>query len=109
MDELVPHWQRRPLMRAGHHDQLSSFQDISKDQVSSTQDQRWKTFEHDVWNNTAGTSVVLFVDVIRPLPVPSSLVNKLVVNLIRWSAFVQNKRKNVDAYTLDVPHLRPQY
>jgi beta-hydroxylase len=244
MVELVPDWQRRPLMRAGHHiikklersivradpnadqpfydcddypwiarlesswqtilgelqqvmkyqDQLPNFQDISQDQVSITQDQLWKTFflygygykaedncrrcpqttqlletvpnmltaffsilapgkhipphrgpykgilrfhlalivpepvgkcrirvgdeirfweqgksllfddtfEHEVWNDTPGTRVVLFVDVIRPLPFPSSLVNKLVVNLIRWSPFVQNARKNVNDYTLGV-------
>ncbi len=244
MDELVPDWQRRPLMRAGHYvikklersivkadpnadrpfydcdeypwiarlesnwqsilgelqqimnyqDRLPNFQDISQDQVSITQDQRWKTFflfgygykaedncrrcpqttqlveavpnmltaffsilapgkhipahrgpykgilryhlglivpepvaecrirvgdemrvweqgksllfddtfEHEVWNDTAGTRVVLFMDVIRALPFPASLMNKLVVNLIRWSPFVQNARKNVDHYTLGV-------
>lgn len=246
MDELIPDWQRSPLMRAGHHvikklersivkadphanqpfydcgdypwiqrlesrwqtilgelqqvmkyhDRLPTFQDISRDQVSITQDQLWKTFflygygykaeanccrcpqttqllesvpnmltaffsilapgkhipahrgpykgilryhlglivpepfekcrirvgdeirswepgksllfddtfEHEVWNDTAGTRVVLFVDVIRQLPFPSSLVNKVVINLIRWSPFVQNARKNVDNYTLGVEH-----
>ncbi len=242
MDDLVPDWQRNPLMRAGHRvikklersivkadphanqpfhdtdeypwigriesnwriildelqlimtyqDRLPNFQDISQDQVSITQDQRWKTFflygygykaedncrscpqttklveavpnlltaffsilapgkhipphrgpykgilryhlglivpepveqcrirvgdevrswergksllfddtfEHEVWNDTPGTRVVLFVDVIRELPFPASLVNKLVINLIRWSPFVQNARKNVADYTI---------
>ncbi len=242
MDELVPDWQKRPLMRAGHHvikklehsivkadpnadqpfyecddypwiarlesdwetvlgelrqvmahhDRLPNFQDISQDQISITRDHRWKTFflygygykvehncricprttelvesvpgmltaffsilapgkhipphrgpykgmlryhlglivpqpaeqcrirvgdeircwqpgksllfddtfEHEVWNETAGTRVVLFVDVLRSLPFPASVMNKLVINLIRWSPFVQNARKNLSDYNL---------
>ena len=34
------------------------------------------TFNHEVWNDTDETRVVLFVDVLRPLPSPESLINR---------------------------------
>ncbi len=56
------------------------------------------TFEHEVWNDTSDTRVVLFMDVVRDLPFPLNLVNRAVIRLIRWSPFVQRARRNVDAY-----------
>ena len=35
--------------------------------------------EHEAWNQTEDTRVVLFVDILRPLPFPFSLFNRLVV------------------------------
>lgn len=40
------------------------------------------TYEHEVWNDTDDWRVVLFVDFLRPLPFPMSLVNKAVVAVI---------------------------
>ncbi len=34
------------------------------------------TFNHEVWNDTDETRVVLFVDVMRPLPSPESTINR---------------------------------
>jgi len=134
-------------------DALPNFQDISKDQVEITDDDRWKTFfiygygfktklgdemcprtaalmeqipgmktamfsilsprkhildhweaggsmifddtfNHEVWNDTDETRVVLFVDVLRPLPFPESLINRLIVKAIGYSPFVLDAKRN---------------
>ena len=56
------------------------------------------TFNHEVWNDTEETRVVLFVDVLRPLPFPESLVNKLIVKAIAVSPFVQDAKRNQRAW-----------
>ncbi len=40
------------------------------------------TFNHEVWNDTDETRVVLFVDVMRPLPSPESAINEGIVKAI---------------------------
>jgi len=52
------------------------------------------TYEHEVWNDTDGVRVVLFLDVMRPMRFPGALVNRLVFNLIRLSPYVQRARRN---------------
>jgi aspartyl/asparaginyl beta-hydroxylase (cupin superfamily) len=52
------------------------------------------TFEHEVWNDTDETRVVLFVDVERPLPFPESLVNRLILKAIAISPFIQDAKRN---------------
>jgi aspartyl/asparaginyl beta-hydroxylase (cupin superfamily) len=52
------------------------------------------SFEHEVWNDSDGVRVILFVDFVRPLPFPISAWNKLVIQMIAWSPFVQEGRKN---------------
>ncbi len=47
------------------------------------------TYEHEVYNNTTDTRVVLFVDIIRPLPFPLDKVNQLLFGLLRKSEFIQ--------------------
>jgi ornithine lipid ester-linked acyl 2-hydroxylase len=56
------------------------------------------TFKHQVQNNTEGTRVVLFLDILRPLRFPGSLLNSLILNLIRWSPFIQDARRNQQAW-----------
>ena len=56
------------------------------------------TFNHEVWNDTDETRVVLFVDVMRPLPFPDSLVNELIVKAIGFSPFVLDARRNQEAW-----------
>lgn len=56
------------------------------------------TFNHEVWNDTDETRVVLFVDVIRPLPFPESLINKLIIKVIGISPFVQDAKRNQEAW-----------
>jgi aspartyl/asparaginyl beta-hydroxylase (cupin superfamily) len=56
------------------------------------------TFDHEVWNDTDETRVVLFVDVMRPLPFPESLINWLIVKLIGFSPFVLDAKRNQEAW-----------
>ncbi len=56
------------------------------------------TYKHQVWNDTDGTRVVLFLDVRRPLRWPGSLLNRIVLRLISWSPFIQDARRNHRAW-----------
>ena len=56
------------------------------------------TFNHEVWNDTDETRVVLFVDVLRPLPFPESAINRLIVKAIGWSPFVLDAKRNQEAW-----------
>ncbi len=56
------------------------------------------TFNHEVWNDTDETRVVLFVDVLRPLPSPWSQLNKLIVKAIGYSPFVLDAKRNQEAW-----------
>jgi beta-hydroxylase len=56
------------------------------------------TFNHEVWNDTDETRVVLFVDVLRPLPEPESTINKLIVKAIGHSPFVLDAKRNQEAW-----------
>ena len=56
------------------------------------------TFNHEVWNDTDETRVVLFVDVLRPLPFPESLINRLIVAAIGYSPFVLDAKRNQEAW-----------
>ncbi len=56
------------------------------------------TYNHEVWNDTDETRVVLFVDVLRPLPEPESLINKLIVKAISYSPFVLDAKRNQEAW-----------
>jgi ornithine lipid ester-linked acyl 2-hydroxylase len=56
------------------------------------------TFNHEVWNDTDETRVVLFVDILRPLPFPYSTVNRLIVKAIGLSPFVLDARRNQQAW-----------
>jgi ornithine lipid ester-linked acyl 2-hydroxylase len=56
------------------------------------------TFNHEVWNETDETRVVLFVDVLRPLPSPYSFVNRAIVKAIGYSPFVLDAKRNQEAW-----------
>ncbi len=56
------------------------------------------TFNHEVWNDTDETRVVLFVDVLRPLPEPLSTINRLIVKAIGWSPFVLDAKRNQEGW-----------
>jgi beta-hydroxylase len=56
------------------------------------------TFNHEVWNDTDETRVVLFVDVLRPLPAPYSTINSLIVKAIGYSPFVLDAKRNQEAW-----------
>jgi beta-hydroxylase len=55
------------------------------------------TYEHEAWNDTDGVRVVLFVDFVRPLRFPASLINWLVLQAIAVSPFIGDaKRRHND-------------
>jgi ornithine lipid ester-linked acyl 2-hydroxylase len=56
------------------------------------------TYEHEVWNDTGGVRVVLFMDVLRPLSFPMSLVNRGVIKAIAASPFITDAKKNHEAW-----------
>ncbi|HTY96262.1 MAG TPA: aspartyl/asparaginyl beta-hydroxylase domain-containing protein [Solirubrobacteraceae bacterium] len=56
------------------------------------------TFNHEVWNDTDETRVVLFVDVMRPLPSPESTINRLIVKAIGVSPFIRDAKRNQEAW-----------
>ena len=56
------------------------------------------TFNHEVWNDTDETRVVLFVDVLRPLPEPWATINRLIVKAIGYSPFVLDAKRNQEAW-----------
>lgn len=56
------------------------------------------TFEHEVWNDSDATRVVLFVDFARPLPFPLSAVNHLMIWLVSRSSVVQPGIARLDAW-----------
>ncbi|MDH3282929.1 MAG: aspartyl/asparaginyl beta-hydroxylase domain-containing protein [Gammaproteobacteria bacterium] len=59
------------------------------------------TYEHEVWNDTDGVRVVLFMDVVRRLPAPVSWLNTLIIAAIRRSSFIQDARRNAERFDLD--------
>jgi beta-hydroxylase len=50
-------------------------------------------YNHEVWNDTDGERVVLFLDVERPLPVPVSFLNKAALKAIQLSPYIQDAKK----------------
>ncbi|HUA11706.1 MAG TPA: aspartyl/asparaginyl beta-hydroxylase domain-containing protein [Solirubrobacteraceae bacterium] len=56
------------------------------------------TYNHEVWNDTDETRVVLFVDVLRPLPEPYAKINRLIVKAIGYSPFVLDAKRNQEAW-----------
>ena len=56
------------------------------------------TFEHEVWNDTDGLRVVLFMDVLRPLPFFVGLLNRTIIKAIAASPFVRDAKKNHEAW-----------
>ncbi len=56
------------------------------------------TFNHEVWNDTDETRVVLFVDVLRPLPEPDSFINRMIIKAIGYSPFVLDAKRNQQAW-----------
>lgn len=56
------------------------------------------TYKHQVHNDTLGTRVVLFLDVLRPMQAPGAWLNRLVLQLIRLSPFIRDAVKNQRAW-----------
>jgi len=78
-------------------------QQLKKELIAQNEKINWQegkvvvfddTFEHEVWNNTGETRVVLLIDVIRPFNFPLSFINSAIVNLIGNSSYVREAMKN---------------
>ena len=55
-------------------------------------------YEHEAWNDSEGTRVVLFVDFVRPLPAPAKWLNDVVIKAIGISPFVLDAKRNQEAW-----------
>ncbi len=55
-------------------------------------------YEHEAWNHTDKTRVVLFVDFVKPLRFPARLVNWLLMNLAVFTPFIQEGMENHKAW-----------
>jgi beta-hydroxylase len=55
-------------------------------------------YEHEAWNHSDKTRVVLFVDFVKPLKFPASFVNWLLMNLAVFTPFIQEGMQKHDAW-----------
>ncbi|RMF57663.1 MAG: aspartyl/asparaginyl beta-hydroxylase domain-containing protein [Calditrichaeota bacterium] len=62
------------------------------------------TYNHEVWNDTDGERVVLFLDVIRPMPFPISWLNALVIKLVGLTSYIQDAKKNQEKWEKKLNH-----
>ncbi|WP_085810423.1 aspartyl/asparaginyl beta-hydroxylase domain-containing protein [Sphingomonas sp. TZW2008] len=60
------------------------------------------TYPHEVWNDTAGTRVVLLLQVARPLRNPGRWIAERFVAAVRGSASVRHVRENIAAWNAAV-------
>jgi beta-hydroxylase len=51
------------------------------------------TYEHEAWNESSGTRVVLFLDVVRPCRFPGSWINRSVIGIAARSPFIRTMSK----------------
>ena len=63
------------------------------------------TYQHEVWNDTANTRVVLLIQFARPLRNPGKWIADSFLKLIRRTAFVQEARDNVIAWNAAVKQM----
>ncbi len=63
------------------------------------------TYNHEVWNDTDGTRVVLLVQFERPLRQPGKWFADLFMGFVRRSAFVQEARDNIAHWNAAVKQL----
>lgn len=63
------------------------------------------TYDHEVWNDTSGTRVVLLIQFARPLRNPGKWIAEAFLRLVRRSAFVQEARRNIATWNAAVRQL----
>jgi aspartyl/asparaginyl beta-hydroxylase (cupin superfamily) len=51
-------------------------------------------YEHEAWNYTDKVRTVLFIDFVKPIRFPASLVNWLILNIAAFTPFVQEGHEN---------------
>ncbi len=52
------------------------------------------SYRHEAWNETDGVRVVLFIDFVRPVRFPFSIINRIAIALIALSPFIQDVKTN---------------
>jgi aspartyl/asparaginyl beta-hydroxylase (cupin superfamily) len=60
------------------------------------------TYDHEVWNDTDGQRVVLFLDVVRPLTGVARRLNSALLWVIAHSPLVRDARRRQERWTADV-------
>jgi beta-hydroxylase len=55
-------------------------------------------YEHEAWNHSDKTRVVLFVDFVKPLRFPANVLNWLLMNLAVFTPFIREGMENHDAW-----------
>ena len=63
------------------------------------------TYQHEVWNETTGTRVVLLVQFERPLRHPGKWIADTFLGVVKRSAFVQEARANISQWNAAVKQL----
>lgn len=63
------------------------------------------TYDHEVWNDTDGTRVVLLVQFARPLRQPGRWIADTFLSVVKRSAFVQEARANIGHWNRAVRQL----
>lgn len=63
------------------------------------------TYDHEVWNDSNGTRVVLLVQFERPLKNPGKWFADLFMGFVKRSAFVQEARANIGSWNAAVKQL----
>lgn len=56
------------------------------------------TYDHEVWNDTDEERVILLFDFDRPMRLPGRALNRLLLWLMKFTAFYQEPRKNIATY-----------
>lgn len=52
-------------------------------------------YEHEAWNETAESRVVLFVDFVKPLRFPANLINGLILKLAVFTPYIREGGRNL--------------
>ncbi|MDM0105377.1 aspartyl/asparaginyl beta-hydroxylase domain-containing protein [Variovorax sp. J22R24] len=58
-------------------------------------------YEHEVWNDSTGERVVLFIDFERPLPFPAALLNRALLRLAVYTPFLREGGENLRRWERD--------
>jgi ornithine lipid ester-linked acyl 2-hydroxylase len=53
------------------------------------------SYPHEAWNDSSSIRVVLFLDFIRPMHFPFSVINMLIIKLISWSPLIREAKKRL--------------
>ena len=63
------------------------------------------SYPHEAWNKTDEIRVVLFLDIVRPMRFPASILNQLLIGTIRWSPFIRDAKKNQEQWNRQNAHI----